>query len=488
MINNVPNKPAAPNSYEEKRWKHTALRRRLLQGLWEQDLEDELSRHLPSDRRESWGPSDMSSNALAQVTQQLSMLYHQQPTVTHRDNQSDISALVERDGLLQSSGLWQLQQRTQQMTLALRECFLRIDVVVSTPGQPYKNRGLVYRLVTPDFVICTAADDAPDVPLYYQEYRLRVNPTTGDAQWIADVMDIRDSNNPLFGLYVIEPNGQLGEDVSELYLGHGALRGADYPYRSKDGTPILPVQLYHAERTGALFNSFDQSQLTFGSLCSAVLYTFYVHCVRDNSWPQKYVAGLSVQGLTGLDQDNTARRAAVSTDPSSILVFNADPDMQGQPLIGSFQYADPHKLLESISKYEYRVATAAGISSEVLKQSGDPRSGFALSISRDGQRQSQRVYAPIFRAADEELMSKSAMLVNRFLGLNLPEEGYRVQYSNLPMSPEEQRSQTEDIIKKLDAGLISPVDAMLILNPDLNQTEAKQELDRIRRERAEYSL
>ena len=488
MLTNVPTKPAAPNSYEEKRWNHTALRRRLLQGLWEQDLEDELARHLPSDRRQSWGPSDMSSNALSQVTKQLSMLYHQQPTVTHRDSQSDISALVQRDGLLQSSGLWQLQQRTQQMTLALRECFLRIDVVTNNPGQPYKKAGLVYRLVTPDFVICTAADDAPDVPLYYQEYRLRMHPITSDPHWVADVLDIRDPNNPVFALYEIESNGQLGSDVSDLYLGHPAMIGDAYPYRAKDGTPILPVQLYHAERTGALFNAFDQSMLTFGSLCSAVLYTFYVHCVRDNSWPQKYVAGLSVAGLSGLDQDNTARRSAVSTDPSSILVFNADPDMQGQPLIGSFQYADPHKLLESISKYEYRVATAAGISSEVLKQSGDPRSGFALSISRDGQRQSQRVFAPIFRAADEELLAKSAMLANRFLGLNLPEDGYRVQYSNLPMSPEEQRAQTEDIIKKLDAGLISPVDAMLILNPDLNEDEAKRELDRIRRQRAEFTL
>ena len=145
MLNNIPNKPPAPNSYEEKRWQHTALRRRLLQGLWEQDLEDELRRHLPSDRREAWGPSDMSSNAIAQVTKQLAMLYHQMPTVTHKDSQSDINALIDRDGLLQASGLWQLQQRTQQMTLALRECFLRIDVVTNNPGQPYKKEGLVYR-------------------------------------------------------------------------------------------------------------------------------------------------------------------------------------------------------------------------------------------------------------------------------------------------------------------------------------------------------
>ena len=86
------------------------------------------------------------------------------------------------------------------------------------------------------------------------------------------------------------------------------------------------------------------------------------------------------------------------------------------------------------------------------------------------------------------MMSKSAMLCNRFLGTNLPESGYRVKYNSLPLSPEELKSQREDVVQKLSAGLISPVDAMKILNPDLDDLEAKKELDRIRKERAEYSL
>ena len=208
----------------------------------------------------------------------------------------------------------------------------------------------------------------------------------------------------------------------------------------------------------------------------------------DNSWPQKYVAGLHLAGLSQLDNDLLGRRSAISTDPSSILMFQTEPDMQGQPMIGSFTYADPEKLLDSISKYEYRVATAAGISSEVLRQSGDPRSGYALSISRDGQREAQRRYAPIFRRSDEEMMAKSAMLANRYLGASLPETGYRVQYTPLGLSPEEMRAQREDILAKLNAGLISPVDAMLMMNPDLDAIEAKKELDRIRAERAQYTI
>ena len=83
-------------------------------------------------------------------------------------------------------------------------------------------------------------------------------------------------------------------------------------------------------------------------------------------------------------------------------------------------------------------------------------------------------------------MAKTAILCNRFLGTNLPEDGYRVQYSQLNLSPEEMKAQREDVIQKLSAGLISPVDAIMILNPDLDEQEAKNELNRIRKERAEY--
>jgi len=63
-----------------------------------------------------------------------------------------------------------------------------------------------------------------------------------------------------------------------------------------------------------------------------------------------------------------------------------------------------------------------------------------------------------------------------------------VVYTPLGLSHEEMRAQREDIIQKLSAGLISPVDAMQIMNPDLDPIEAKQELERIRAERAQYSI
>ena len=89
---------------------------------------------------------------------------------------------------------------------------------------------------------------------------------------------------------------------------------------------------------------------------------------------------------------------------------------------------------------------------------------------------------------DENLMSICGMLCNIFLGETLPESGYRVQYQQLRLSPEEMKAIREDVIQKLNAGLISPVDAIMLLNPDLDELEARKELDRIRKERAEFAL
>jgi hypothetical protein len=193
--------------------------------------------------------------------------------------------------------------------------------------------------------------------------------------------------------------------------------------------------------------------------------------------------------LNQLDQNEIARRSSIATDPSSILVFTQDPDAQGQPLVGSFSIpTDPHQLLESISKYEMRVGLAAGLSPADISRSsnGDPRSGYALAVSRSGQREAQKKFAPVFRMGDEELLAKTAMLSNRFLGTNLPEEGYRVSYHSMPLTPEEMRAQREDIIQKMGAGLISPVQAVMMMYDDMDEREAREYLRQVKIERAEF--
>lgn len=481
----IPYKPIAPNDDTRARWSHTEQRRKLIQGTWSDLLEEELYRHLPADRRESWGVADMSSNALEQVTRQLSQLYHEQPKVTVEPDQ-DISDLIGRNGYVTQAGFFQLMQRVQQYTLAMRECCVRIDV--TPPDTDARVAGITYRIVTPDFVYAESHADAPDTMVYYQEYRLRYNHIEDEYEWVCDIIDCKDLNEPKFGMYKIKSDGSIGEDVSDMYMGSPALTGSNYPYRGSDGLPFIPVQLYHAEKTSQLFNPYDGATCFFGTLSSAVLFSFYLHLVRDSCWSQKYISNLHLAGQNSVDQEFAARRNTVTTDPSSILVFTSDPDNTTQPMIGSFEpSADPLKMLESITAYEARIASSSGITGgNVLKTSGDPRSGYAISLDRSQVREVQKKFAPVFRLNDEELIAKTAKLCNRYLKTNLPEKGYRVQYQQLQMSPEETKELRTDVIEKLKNGLISPVDAIMILNPDLDEIGAKNELMRIRKERAEF--
>jgi hypothetical protein len=480
----VLSKPMAPTAYDNERWQESGLRRRMLQGIWRNDLEDALLRHLPSDRREAWGPCDMSSNPLEQITRQLAVLYEEQPIVTNA-NSDDLGDLIGVDGYLTRAGLFPLMQRVQQMTLGIRETVLRIDVIPHVQGTMPRSAGINYRLVYPDFVYVETSPDSPDIPIKYQELRLRT--IDGKPQWTWDLIDITDPDMPIFGMYLAEKNGELGSDISRQVMGHDTHKGESYPYVDKEGMPFLPIVIYRAEKTGSMWNSWDMSQIVSGTLNCGVLHSFYLHCVKSASWPQRYIAGLSLAGATAQDQDIPARRQTVTTDPTSVLVFTQDPDSTN-PLIGQFQAgAEPEKLQESISSYEYRVATAGGISpAEASRTSGDPRSGYALAVSREGQREAQRRHAPVFRMSDLETLSKTASMCNRFLNTNLPEDGYRIQYHTKPLSSTEVKELREDVIAKLGAGLISPIGAMQLLYPDLDEDSARAKLLQIRRERAEF--
>jgi len=480
----IPAKPAALDMYTQRRWEHSALRRRLLIGDWQQDLENTLAQHIPSDRRAAWGVSDLSSNVFKSSVDALSALYNDQPAVGLPSGSADASSLLGSGGYLDRAGLWPLMQRVQSMTLGMREMLIRVDV-------NSKGDGLLFRPVTPDMVFARAPAGDPMVPDVIHELRLRYT-KTGDPVWTADVFDLRDLNNPIYRIQEVDAGGELGRDVTGEYMAESNYSGAAYPYRRADGTPVIPYSMYHASMTGHLFSPYDLSEAVYGSLTAACLYTFAVHVLRDCSHPQRYVAGLQPAGAGIYDTDLTARRAAIATDPASILVFQIDTEIAGvgQPMIGQFNAgADPVSVFSSVTQYERRVAAILGIDpSDVQKMSGDPRSGYAIAISRSGQRDAQRKYAPLFRYGDLQTIELAAIMANRFLGQSLPESGYTIEYQAIPLSDTEQKAQREDLIEKLSKGLLTPIDAIKDLHVNMTDAEAVAYLRDIRAQRAEFGF
>lgn len=476
----IPPKPVAPTNEIERRWRFQAKKRRMLTGNWAMDLEDELQKHLPTDRRAAWGISDLSSCALKSISSALSALYDEHPIVSCiGPNAANAALLLGRDGLVDKAGLWSLMQYIQMMTIGINDMFIRIDVNSTKDG-------LFYRPVFPDMISAFAPTNDPMQPNYIEEYRLRM--IDKNAKWTLDLYDLRNPNKPTYEIYTIDAAGHRLENITKKILGSN-MSGRNYPYRDSQNKPFLPFVAYHSAITGRLFSAFDNAEITAGSLSASMQYTFYTHMLIDCSHPQRYLVSLQPAGMDVYEGDSNARRAAISTDPASILCFVADPDTQTQPMVGQFQPGgDPLRLLEAITIYERRLAVYSGISpADIQKSSGDPRSGMAISLSQSAKREAQRRYAPIFRYSDIHNLEISAKLANRFLNMNLPESGYRIKYQSIPLTPEERKAQREDLAQKIQLGLIGPIEAIKELHPDFDDDEAIAYLRKIRKEKIEFS-
>ena len=469
-----PTRPGAPTAEDSARWNHTGLRVRMLSGRHQADVERTISMHVDPTRAASWGVADLSSNVFRSVSRQLACLYDRAPIVDHPDGPDAAAPLI---GAVDAAGLWPLMTRVSSQVIGCREYAVRVHCTEA--GE------LLYRPISPDNLIMGASPDRPDLPVYCKELRLRQHPRTGDYQWCWTITDISTPDYPSERVVLADHRGEEGEDLTFDYLG-GFHSGDAYPYRDASGAPVLPVVLYHAEKHGGLWDAFDGLEVVTGSLTAACLFSFFVHCVRDASWPQRYAIGCSIPGL-GLEGSGKERRQGIATDPASILMLEPNGDLQ--PQIGQWAAgASADDLLEAISAFEHRVAEYAGVSpADLQRLGGTARSGYAIAISNQGRRDAQKRFEPQFREGDRQLLKLSAILYNRATGSSVPEDGYTIRYQSIPLSDTERETARKDILEKIAAGLMSKVDAYIELHPGISRARAVQELQRVQRENALFS-
>jgi hypothetical protein len=449
------------------------------------DLEDRLLAHFGPDRRGAMGPNSRAKCAFKRVCEELSSTYYEPPRVRHpaqrKEHPDDpapvVEALVGPEGMISATGLWSQMRRFQVLVLGLREAFIRVD-------WDARRNGLTYRQVGPEWVVakCRIAD--PTKPIEVRELRWR--DFVGGGKWCWDILSIVDPENPVYR--VIEANldpQALEVDRTADALG-GDRSGANYPYRwtqgDRRGDPFLPYVLYHAEDAGCLFDAWNWTELVEASLDIACLWTFWQHGVFRASWPQRYAINAYVAGTVSEDGD-AGRRSAVPTDPTSLV--HLEPGEPGtQPQVGQWgTSADVKSMGEAIAAFENTVIAITGIDgAHIMRQSADAVSGAALSISRDGKREAQRVYAPQFRPRDVELVEKSAALVNvaMVLAEDLPEDGYRVDYGTVPLSPQELEARRKHHGELIAAGRMSPIEAYMEEHPGTTEDEAREALVDVR--------
>jgi len=468
-----PTPPSPKDGEDAARWEFTRKARRILYGRWDWDLERRVQLRVGQVKREAWAPVDLSANSFKQNWSGLAKLYVRSPVISHVDR-----GAAERMKLfVDESGLWQLMQRVQRDTLGLREMLLRIDVV---------DEALVFEPVFPDMVVAKPKPDVPYVPRRIEWAVERKREETGRLVWTWEIFDIDGE-----GTWAVMDARQK-TDLSDEFL--PADRDGYSQFTTSDGTPILPFTLYHAAETGRLWDAWQARELVEGTLELGVKYTFLGHQERNASWPQRYMVDceLAVPGVVADEDGNLIKRREIVADPSVVLPLNSREDGRGQPQIGQWDTsADVEQYQGVIDRYDARLFSYTGAQApQAQRDNADPRSGYAISLNKDAQREAQRQWEPLFRRGDENTIAVAATLLNRdaekrgdATWVPLPETGWRVTYQGIPMSREERKALEEHLDRMVKAGLMSEVEAMQELHPELSEDEAFARLVRIRIER-----
>lgn len=446
--------PACPG--EAARVEHTRLRRRMLYGRWREDLYQRMRRNLGVVRSEAIGEPDMSANPFEATCNEAAALYVNWPRV-HQADDASREAMREWTTYAQ---LWPLMSRVQRDVIGLREGLVRVQVSLQA-GRPI----VAYDPVWPDMVLMRPDPNDPKRPIEIREWVEADHPQNPDEKlWVQHrwSIDGRPEHQ------VLDVEGR--RDLSQYYgLPEGGLVGEDYPAIRADGRPILPYATYHAAITGRLLDPWHRAELIEGNLNVGVLWTFYAHCMRNASWPQRWISGGRIRSAV----EGAIRR--VTADPSTIMEILQDPSFDGPVTAGQWGSAsDPKAVAESIQIYERRFMAYVEVGTDFWRGSSDPRSGIALTLDQAGRIEAQRRYAPIFAPVDAELLSITATMVNRLIGVPVvAEDGWRVEHVALRAPIEQRRADREETMALLERNLISRAEARArILGEDLDDAIA----------------
>lgn len=428
------------------RKEHQRLRHRLLYGQADEDIRSRIIAAVGGSRMAAWGPLDLTSNPFLSVWGQAAATYRTAPAVFAPPGGEQAAIAIE------AAGYWPLMQRVQRDTLAMREMLVRIDV---------DDTGELYIVPVHPFLVDVEVD--PRNPYRAVAVREeREDPDDGKRK-------VYVTCDPRSRLYYA--TDEHGTDVSERVLG-GLYSGQAYPFTDADGIPLLPYVTYRAALTGSYWDAFTGRELVETSLQLGVLYSFFMHCVKDASWPQRYAVDMEAKGAVDEHGDHTSgRHSGIVTDPALLLQLQSTSVEGTSGQIGQWGAAsDPETLLRAIQAYERRAVDAALGTANVSRTTSDIRSGYSLAVSREEQRELQRSYEPVFRRSDLELLGKVSAL------LGGPSTGWRIEYKALPKDPAEHAAELDRLTKAIEAGLMSKVDAYLQLHPQMSTEEAEAAL------------
>jgi hypothetical protein len=450
------------DDHEHARIAEQSLRYRLLTGDQIKDVRAEIEntfcKELSADLTIN---PDLSKNPFKTVYNQLNTAYLEPPEVTIKggDEELDLSTIV-------TSRLWAQQTTTGLYTLAIGEALVRLDL-----RHWIDAKEVSYRVIPPHRVRIEAMPYIPDQPGKVEEERPRNGVMTYET-W-----DIRDPSKPVFKI-----EETIDGERVDMTIKYAPDLAGEYPYRDTSGAAILPYVLYHKKVSSQLWHWSEGSELSRGTLRVAALASHWSDAYTSAAHPQRWA--LDVDTPSGVTRNILGTPVEViPTDRKSIIRFNSKGPSGGT--LGQFASAfDPLASAEALRLFESGLSVYAGLNPSDLQISTSAQSGYAIVVSRDGQRRQQRRITPALTIADQMLLATAAKLSNFYLDTDLPEDPreYVIRYRALGPTPDEIKALTENLKTELDLGIVSQIDVVRGLHPEIeSEAEALEKLLHVRR-------
>lgn len=472
-------RPPLPTWWDEQRSIHQRARYAMLtDDGFEEILSDWMIPKVKAERFKKWGPPDTSSNAVADVTTQLTTpgLYGSRPIVRYA--QGDAEAYIGPGGHLHRSRYWTLMQWVQYLTVGMGDYCVAHDV---------SGGRLVHRPVNPFDVWIECHPDRPDEPMRLWELRIRSLKDGSRSFYAWDQYDVGEYDlvggawverrPPSFRIVEAKRVGETAPalDWTKHFVegaGDDGLVGDAFPWRYSDGLPFLRYTLYRSIDTMRPWNHYHRRGLHKGTLNAATYWSYGGHCALAATGSLIIVGGLHPIGLDVDHQGEGQKLASVVAEPGTMLYHQI---MQGaQPFV---QEVGPGSNLDDVMKwahaYELKQAVRAGLNpSDILRVSADSASGAALMISQEGKREYADRVRPLFEAADLDTLRKCAALLHIEGIGNYPETGYSISYAEIPESPAAKKERRDQLDWEEKNNFIGPIEKYKRVNPGTSDADA----------------
>ena len=483
-MQSIPPPPRPPDDETDARWRSQATMLILLSESYGDDPNDVVNgwmqQHLGA-AADMVGPPDVSANTLLTAAVQLSTpgLYGLgAPMIEH--------LIPDGGGLLSwasEAGLWTKMQYVQKCVFGIGDWVLAFSL--GTKGDLVVRNAYPHRIWTR-----TDTVDASEL-LELRELRYcRVAPGSPSYAWYWFCYKI--DGTPCH--YVLDAEGNYCSNLHLLVGGEYAppegLEGDAYPYRYADGTPFIPYQFYSDIDSGSLWNLTGRRGARVGALNSIVLSTYGLRAALSAAVPPIMAINLqkpagNQRGLMmGTQGGDPSSSDSIPVTPGSILFLQESADAKSSPSVSQLQGGNN---LQALSQYtdgytQGQLARLGLAGDQVQRNTSNPTSAGALSITQSAKRMVAAMVAPFFRKCDLQALKKIAALA-RLAGVgDWPESGWSISYQQIPLSPDEEKAQREQEDHDKSLGLISTVDLWLRRHPGQSRAEAVLHLRRIREE------